>query len=168
MSNELAQLRQDQVLGFLTDSELSVLLSHAVRRDFSDGEILLQEGIHGDSIFLIASGKVQVMRGNVQIAMREGAHILGEMVLFDPGPRSATAQAHSTGVSYELSRGEVWTLLHQGQPAAIKLIQSLAVLMCQRLDEINHLVQQEVAGPQNKPGMFSGIFNRLFRRGQKK
>lgn len=167
MSQELSQLRKDRVLGFLTEAELATLLSHAERREFANGDLLLQEGIHGDSILLIASGKVQVMRGEVQIAMRQGPHILGEMVLFDPGIRSASAQAHSKGVLYELARPAVWTLLHQGNQAAVKLIQSLTVLMCERLDEINRLVQTEVAGPANKPGVFKGLFNRLFRKGRK-
>ncbi len=167
MSDELAILRTSPVLSNLTEEELSQILKGAEKRDFETGELLIEEGTRQDFMLFIVRGKTEVTRGHLQIALREGCQVLGEMGLVDPCERSATVVACSKGCLYELPRRSLWTMIRKGHPAAVKLLQNLTVLLCERLQEINQMVQHEVIKPEQTGGTFGRLWQRLFGKGGK-
>jgi CRP/FNR family cyclic AMP-dependent transcriptional regulator len=62
------------------------------------GEVLFSEGEPGDSLYIVLSGKLKVGRraGDGRqnlIAVMGPSDMVGELSLFDPGPRTATATA---------------------------------------------------------------------------
>lgn len=164
MSQPIVALKKNPVLASLTTEELTALLQKATYRTFTAGEILLEAGQHGDSMLLVVSGKVEVLLNDIQIALHEDSHILGEMALIDPGPRSASAIARSSGALYELPRQVLWSMFLQGDAVAVKIIQNLTTLLCQRLEHINQLVQDEVTGEEPQPGVFRKLWNRFFKK----
>ena len=87
--------------GFLADAsdalnEVLATLAREVR--LGAQQTLFEEGDAGDALFAVQSGRLEVSvlsedgRRLVLDVMRRGA-ILGEIALFDPGPRTATATA---------------------------------------------------------------------------
>ena len=65
------------------------------------GEVLFNEGDSGDRLYILLTGKVKL--GHTSVDGRENllsvlgpGEIVGELTLFDPGPRSATATAVAT------------------------------------------------------------------------
>ena len=64
---------------------------------FQDGQIIFQEGTHGDWIYLIEEGSVEIskkMRGRrVVIEILPRGEIFGEMAFISKMPRTATATA---------------------------------------------------------------------------
>jgi hypothetical protein len=66
--------------------------------DIRKGEVLFSEGEPGDSLYIVLSGKLKIGRraaGSRQnlIAVMGPSDMVGELALFDPGPRTATATA---------------------------------------------------------------------------
>lgn len=64
--------------------------------DAPRGAILFQEGEPGDSLYIVLSGKVKLGRRSLDgrenlVAIMGPADQFGELSLFDPGPRTATA-----------------------------------------------------------------------------
>lgn len=62
------------------------------------GEVVFGEGEQGDSLYLILSGKVKIGRTSADgrenlLAVLGPGELFGELSLFDPGPRTATASA---------------------------------------------------------------------------
>ena len=62
------------------------------------GEIVFNEGEPGDSLYIVLSGKIKVGRRAADgrqnlIAVMGPSDMVGELSLFDPGPRTATATA---------------------------------------------------------------------------
>src|SRR5256885_12337424 len=62
------------------------------------GEIVFSEGEPGDSLYIVLSGKLKVGRRAADgrqnlIAVMGPSDMVGELSLFDPGPRTATATA---------------------------------------------------------------------------
>src|SRR5205814_8054383 len=62
------------------------------------GEVIFNEGEPGDSLYIILSGKIKLGRraadGRQNLVMVMGpSDMVGELPLFDPGPRTATATA---------------------------------------------------------------------------
>ena len=66
--------------------------------DVRKGEIVFSEGEPGDSLYIVLSGKIKVGRRAADgrqnlIAVMGPSDMVGELSLFDPGPRTATATA---------------------------------------------------------------------------
>jgi CRP-like cAMP-binding protein len=66
--------------------------------DVRKGEVVFSEGEPGDSLYIVLSGKIKVGRRAADgrqnlIAVMGPSDMVGELSLFDPGPRTATATA---------------------------------------------------------------------------
>lgn len=69
---------------------------------FKDGQIIFEEGSHGDWIYVVEDGEVEISKhvGGQRIVfetLKEG-DIFGEMAYIDRAPRSATATAKGVTV----------------------------------------------------------------------
>jgi CRP-like cAMP-binding protein len=62
-------------------------------REFKAGEVIFSQGDAASELFVIQSGKVDVMLGNRLLASLSDHDIFGEMALIDTAPRSTTAVA---------------------------------------------------------------------------
>ena len=62
-------------------------------REFAKGDLIFQEGEHGDEFFVIVRGKVEIRSGNRLLETLGQNSIFGEMALIDDSPRSATVVA---------------------------------------------------------------------------
>jgi CRP-like cAMP-binding protein len=61
--------------------------------EFPVGAAIFREGEHGDFMYLILSGEVDVSRDGLQLAVRGPGEIIGEVAFFDGGGRSALVVA---------------------------------------------------------------------------
>ena len=82
----------------MTYEEQDELRSMMSRTTLRRGETLFNEGEDGDRLYILVSGKVKLGhtspdgRENLLAVLGPG-EIVGELTLFDPGPRSTTATA---------------------------------------------------------------------------
>jgi CRP/FNR family transcriptional regulator, cyclic AMP receptor protein len=103
----------------------------AEERRYPAGTVLFREGDIGDSIAVIARGRVRISRrisgGEEAFAILNPGEIFGEMALLDPGSgRSADAVAHEDSVVLELSRARFETL----EAADPEGFAELSLLLC--------------------------------------
>ncbi|MBW2278324.1 MAG: cyclic nucleotide-binding domain-containing protein [Deltaproteobacteria bacterium] len=83
------------------------LVSRAPVHRLAAGERVLEQGDHGESFFVILSGKVRVLKGGQQLAeLAEGA-FFGEMALLVPGPRQASVEAIEPSEILEIANDEL-------------------------------------------------------------
>ena len=94
---------------------------------YQDGAIIYSEGSHGDWIYLIASGKVEMLRdfeGNSHVIESLGpGEIFGEVSFFSGEPRLSTARAKGETVLDVLDRSILdaeFNRLSEGLQAIIK------------------------------------------------
>jgi len=75
---------------------------------FQDGQVIFEEGSHGDWIYVVDEGEVvlskKVANEEVVIETLKSGDIFGEMAYIDKTPRSATAKAKGTAVVGILDR----------------------------------------------------------------
>src|SRR5215470_8506231 len=62
------------------------------------GDVVFNEGEPGDSLYIVVTGKIKLVRRAADgrqnlIALMGPSDMVGELSLFDPGPRTATATA---------------------------------------------------------------------------
>jgi CRP/FNR family transcriptional regulator, cyclic AMP receptor protein len=102
-------------------------LSHQV--DLVAGQVLFEAGEVGDAMFVVASGAVQVKRGNQQVAQLGPGEVVGEMGALDLEPRSATVIAAEPTRLVRLERNDLMDLLTDYP----ELMRNLSVMLVERI-----------------------------------
>jgi CRP-like cAMP-binding protein len=91
--------------------DLLVLARASEERSYTEGTVLFNQGDHGDEVFVIISGRVEVMiAGDAERAINVigPGDCLGEMSVIDGSPRSATALIVGVGTRALAIRGETF------------------------------------------------------------
>ena len=114
----------------LAPSRLDRLVSESELRGFAPGEALLAEGDRGACVFLILSGTTAVSKrlGNREeavLALRGAGEWVGEMAIFDEGPRSATVTAREAVEALVVPRTAFLAAVTSEPEAAADLLQVL-------------------------------------------
>jgi len=89
------------------------------------GEILFGEGEHGDALYLIAEGEVEVLSNEVNIISRGPGECIGELALLDDLPRSATVVAKTDARLLKLLREDFQQALANSFEVAQAALQTL-------------------------------------------
>jgi CRP-like cAMP-binding protein len=96
-------------------------------RQFAKGDLIFQEGEHGDEFFVVVSGEVEIRSGNRRLETLAQNSIFGEMALIDNSPRSATVVA-STDCTVAPFRANQFLLLVRRTPFfALRVMRVLAM-----------------------------------------
>ncbi|MFD2738287.1 Crp/Fnr family transcriptional regulator [Sulfitobacter aestuarii] len=112
-------MSQSSDSGFLAGASpqlREVMASFARPRDLSEGEELFAQGDKGDALYAVIEGMLEISiisadgRKLCLDVMREGA-IVGEIALFDPGPRTATVTALSASIVWGIRNADIMAAL---------------------------------------------------------
>lgn len=112
--------------------QLSNLISHATEQIFPTGHVILREGEHGTSVFIILSGRVRIIStiadGPVDMFLGEvgPGEIFGEIGFLRDTPRSATVIALERTRCLLLSQKEFLHILSSSPALCIALLRVLA------------------------------------------
>ncbi len=127
------------------------LAEHLVGRPATRGEVIFVEGEQGDAVYVILDGKIKITRSAADgrenlLAVLGPGDVFGELSLFDPGPRTATAtavvDADLASLGHEALRG--W--LHTRPDAGELLLRVLARRLRRTNDAMSDLVFTDVPG----------------------
>ena len=134
----------NELLSDLIDDQnaVSVISRYFEQLTVSSGDVLFEQGLSGDSLYLILGGSISIIidhpcgKSLTVRTMRAGS-ILGEMAVYTGSPRSASAHAQQDCVLYCL-RVEDYHKLVLEHPAEAGLFSSYIVtLMSERLGRAN-------------------------------
>jgi CRP/FNR family transcriptional regulator, cyclic AMP receptor protein len=104
-------LRAAPLFASLSADALLPVASLCQQVDLVGGQVLFEAGEVGDSMFVVASGLVQVKRGAELIAVLGPGEVVGEMGALDLEPRSATVVAAEPSRLIRLERNDLMDLL---------------------------------------------------------
>ncbi len=92
----------------LPADQIEAILHCIRRRELKAGETLFRAGDPGDALYVVAHGKVEVLKGATcgagAIAVLGEGHAFGEMSLLSGGPRTATIRAAEDASLLEISK----------------------------------------------------------------
>ncbi len=139
---------------FLAEVPLFALMDEEERASLADlmeerclhtGETLFKAGDAGDSLVIVRNGRLQIFlestEGEKIILGDIGAgQMLGEVSLFDPGPRSATAIAVEHTDILAFDHGDLWKVLQQKPHIAVDML----TVMGKRLRATDELLRTHV------------------------
>ena len=90
---------------------LSKIARISVEIETEENEIIFDEGDHGDSLFVIISGKINVTQNDNSIAVLGSGKCIGEMALLDQEPRSARATSFEDSILLKIHQEGFYELM---------------------------------------------------------
>lgn len=119
-------LKKVPIFSGLEGKHLKKLANIMVERSFKPGEVIVKEGDQGAGVFLISSGKVEVVRGDNQVLNTLGpGDFFGEMALFEGFPRSATVRATEDTECLAMTRWDFRAELNQHADVALAVLETV-------------------------------------------
>ncbi|NNK56088.1 MAG: cyclic nucleotide-binding domain-containing protein [Desulfofustis sp.] len=115
----------------LEDSEIATLSDIAEQQHYEKGEVLFEADDPGDSIFLVASGAVDlftIINGDIEqtlLAVREGGFV-GIMALIDDGTRDINARISESADLYRFEKDSLSQIISDGAELGLKLLRLIA------------------------------------------
>lgn len=116
------------------------------RRKVKAGEQVMRQGESGDSFFVVESGFLRVL-GHIELDERRqvspgvcdlrAGDVVGEVVLFDKGPRSASVNAIEDSVLIEINGPKLMKFLQQHSDIGFEFMRALMEVMVARLRSTN-------------------------------
>jgi CRP-like cAMP-binding protein len=111
---------------------------------FQPGQVLVEQGAMGDSMYVIVKGEVRVSHNNVELARLGPGEHFGEMTLLDQHPRSATVKGLTGGSAVVVRRSHLYDFCKRDPELGIQLLWKLLTTLGQRLRETNVLTAQRI------------------------
>ena len=144
-------LNQIPLFADLNQQEVGDVLRICERTTYAENAVICHQGEPGDSMYIIAEGKVAVrIQGPdgkpIDVATLMPGEILGELALIDEQPRSASVVAVDKVRAYKLDRAKFVMLREQLHPAAYKVLKRISLTVCGRLRRVNDNVLRLVGG----------------------
>jgi CRP/FNR family transcriptional regulator, cyclic AMP receptor protein len=121
------------------------------RRTLARGHAVFREGDAGDRLFVILDGKVKISRAAPDgrenlLAVLGTAEMFGELSLFDPGPRTASATTITASTLASLDHDDLRPLLIERPGVAVQLLKALAQRLRRTNEAMADLVFTDVPG----------------------
>lgn len=140
--DKLAVLSGSPLFEMLSNQELEYVADLSRPRRVGAGQIIFEEGELGDSVYVIASGEVEILRrdaGGEQkvIAVLGLQQFFGEMSLIDKEYRSATVRARGECDLLHLTAENLTTFRKHHRDGFTFVIINIARMISARLREAN-------------------------------
>ncbi|WP_281269618.1 Crp/Fnr family transcriptional regulator [Phytoactinopolyspora halophila] len=144
-------LRSAPLFRELNDEAAAALRASMVEVHLDRGEVVFREGDDGDRVYVVTAGKIKLGRTAQDgrenlLALLGPGQMFGELSLFDPGPRSATATAVTETSLLGLGHSDLVPLLTGRPEVARGLLLQLASRLRRSNDTLADLVFSDVPG----------------------
>jgi CRP/FNR family cyclic AMP-dependent transcriptional regulator len=149
--NDEEVIRRAPLFTALDDASAATLRESMTQVKVSKGQTLFKEGDAGDRLFVVVEGKLKLGtssgdgRENLLSILGPG-DMFGELSLFDPGPRTATATAVTDARVLALANDQVigWVTAHP--QVSLQLLKRLARRLRRTNEVLADLVFADVPG----------------------
>lgn len=144
-------LRRVSLFSGLDDDSWKSLRSRLKESARPRGAVIFEEGDAGGQLHVILSGKVKISRAAIDgrenlLAVLGPGDLFGELSLFNPGPRTATATAITDAQLATFSHDDLRPVIIEQPEVAAELLRVLAERLRQTNDAMADLVFTDVPG----------------------
>ena len=126
-------LPQVAMLSFLSPEEIQAIAQRGETLSLNDGDVLIAEGVVGNTLFLVLRGQVAISRDGFRLAVSETGSVVGEISLVDSGKATATVTAIGPVLVFKISR-EHFETLYSNKNFVRAILKGLAAKTREALD----------------------------------
>ncbi len=123
--------------------QLERLAKETDRQSFAPGVKIVEEGLLGETLFVVLEGRAKVTRGGKKVGEVLPGDFFGELSALDGGPRSATVTAVTPVKVLRLFRRTLVGALKEEPRLAIKLLDGMAA----RIRQVERSAPERPAHP---------------------
>ena len=142
-----------------TDQELFTFLKFMNPEHFNDGDVIFEEDIPGDKMYILINGNVRISKRaskkkgiirETELAIIDPGQCFGEMGLIDKRARSAKATAKGNAILFSITDKMLLRISNNRKFFAIslKLYRNFAQMLARRLRDSNQKVVELAAKSQ--------------------
>jgi len=107
------------------------MVGGALGKVYVDGEIIIQQGETGDSMYVVQGGRVEVlqeseMAGEQHLAFLNAGDFFGEMAVFEKEMRSATVRANGEARVLKIDKKALLTRIREDPLLAVNLLKTMS------------------------------------------
>ena len=140
ISEKIMLLKGIELFKSLSVGELAAIASVVEEIDYPVGEIIIQEGDAGDTLFLMVSGEVSVIKdlgeiNEIEIDRMKDGEYFGEMALFEDMVRSVSIRTEKPSAFMVLHKQEFKEIVREYPQIALEICKVLS-------SRIRHLHQK--------------------------
>ena len=144
-------VRKAPLFAALDDETAETLIASMTLQHMERGDVLFREGDAGDRLYVIGEGKIKLGRSSADgrenlLAILGPGEMFGELSLFDPGARTATATAIAETQVVGLTHDQLKAFLADRPDAASTLLAALARRLRRTNESLADLVFTDVPG----------------------
>jgi CRP/FNR family transcriptional regulator, cyclic AMP receptor protein len=144
-------VRQAPLFAGLDDEAAASLRASMVEARLERGDVLFHEGDEGDRLYVVTAGKIKLGRSSGDgrenlLSVLGPGEMFGELSLFDPGPRAATATAITDSALIGLGHDHLQPWLSGHPEVAAQLLAALAARLRRTNEAMADLVFSDVPG----------------------
>lgn len=130
------------------DAILAEVAQALEEMEVESGETIFEKGDPGDSMYVLASGKVRVHDGAHTLNTLASGDVFGEMALLDPEARVASVTAQEYSRLLRLDQDSFYDLMTDRIEVARGIIQVLSRRLRERVHDLNELHANQEITPQ--------------------
>ncbi|HOX27589.1 MAG TPA: cyclic nucleotide-binding domain-containing protein [bacterium] len=163
-------LKHCRLFELLTDPEIERVAALVEERYCRKGDFICREGAWGDSMYIIGSGEVKIVKKlDVEhtwdiTSLRHG-DFFGEVALVDGSPRTAAGVALVNSTVLELYGRDFKMLISKGDELSNKMLESLLRTLINRMratDElVTHIMADKLKGESGQSSTMRDIMSRM-------
>ncbi len=140
----IAILRKVDLFSDIPEMALEQLAPLVRKMEFHPNQKVIEKGEEGNSLFIIAKGRVRVHDKEEIIARLDAGSFFGEISFLDTAPRSMSVTADEDSVLYKVSRDDFYTIFKNHADIFGKIVSTLTGrLRAQNEKVINNLRERE-------------------------
>ena len=144
-------VRKAPLFTALADDSATALKARMVEVRVSKGQVLFNEGDSGDRLYIVTDGKIKLGIKSIDgrenlLAVLGPGEMFGELSLFDPSPRTATATALTDAKLLGLGQEDLNLWLAEHPEVAKHLLRALAQRLRRTWEAVGDLVFSDVPG----------------------
>ena len=110
----------------LSDDDLDWMLSMTSELDVEKGDVIAAEGARGDSLYVVLSGELDVLKrsdgAEIPLGSIAAGEIVGEMAVLEDAPRMASIRAAVDSRLLQVDRAAVLELLRRRPESTLSMI----------------------------------------------
>lgn len=112
-------------------------MSGALGSEYRDGEVIIRQGEMGDCMYVVQSGRVEVLQagefGEQHLAFLKAGDFFGEMAVFEQERRSATVRSAGESRVLKVDKRTLLRRIGEDPLLAVNLLQT----MSRRIRDLN-------------------------------
>ncbi len=139
------EIKDVEIFKGLDDKEIDFVKKEGEIINIKNGEVLINEGEEGDSLYVILKGSFSVTSKGSTIKVLKEGEIIGEMAILLGGKRTATCKAIEDSVLFKMDKERFFEFTNKHPETGIKILRILSLRLKETTDKMLDEIRRDTA-----------------------